>query len=58
MSVVSPSLPELMTEEGAFSVIPVYLRLIAAGHAVRWWDVGDALSLRDPFAGVPPWRDR
>lgn len=43
VSVVSPALPSLMTETGAFSVIPVYLRLIAAGSRVAAWDIGDAL---------------
>lgn len=43
VSVVSPALPGLMTESGAFSVISVYLRLIAAGHQVEAYDSGDAL---------------
>lgn len=43
VSVVSPVLPSLMTESGAFSVITVYLRLIAAGRRVQAWDIGDAL---------------
>lgn len=42
VSVVSPELPALMHETGAFSVIPVYLRLIAEGRRVAWWDAGDA----------------
>lgn len=43
VSVVSPTLPGLMTETGAFSIIGVYLRLIAAGRRVEAWDIGDAL---------------
>ena len=43
VSVVSPDLPGLMNETGAFSVITVYLRLIAAGYRVEAWDIGDAL---------------
>lgn len=42
ISVISPGLPALMTETGAFSVIPVYLRLIGEGRSVGAWDVGDA----------------
>ncbi|HUG42125.1 MAG TPA: sugar phosphate nucleotidyltransferase [Longimicrobiales bacterium] len=40
VSVVSHTLPSLMRETGAFSVIPVYLRLIAAGALVAAWDIG------------------
>lgn len=43
VSVVSPALPGLMTETGAFSVIAVYLRLIADGARVAVWDAGDIL---------------
>ena len=43
VSVVSPDLPRLMTDSGAFSVISVYLRLIAAGGRVEAYDIGDAL---------------
>ena len=43
VSVLSPTLPGLMTETGAFSVIPVYLRLIADGARVAAWDAGDIL---------------
>lgn len=43
VSVVSPALPGLMTESGAFSVIAVYLRLIAAGRRVDAWHIGDVL---------------
>ncbi|MBW3552110.1 MAG: NTP transferase domain-containing protein [Gemmatimonadetes bacterium] len=43
ISVVSPALPGLMTESGAFSVIVAYLRLIAEGRRVDAWDIGDAL---------------
>lgn len=42
VSVVSPELPGLMTETGAFSVIPVYLRLIREGRRVAAWPIGDA----------------
>ena len=42
VSVISPELPELMTETGAFSVIPVYLRLIAEGRTVAAREIGDA----------------
>lgn len=42
VSVISPALPGLMTETGAFSVIPVYLRLIAEGRRIGAWDIGDA----------------
>lgn len=42
VSVISPALPDLMTETGAFSVIPVYLRLLAEGRRVGAWDIGDA----------------
>lgn len=48
ISVVDPELPSLMTETGAFSIIPVYLRLIRDGHRVavqdldgaQWIDIG------------------
>lgn len=43
VSVVSPALPSLMTETGAFSIIPVYLRLMADGHRVAAWEARDAL---------------
>lgn len=42
VSVLSPELPGLMTEEGVFSIIPVYLRLIGEGRVVDAWDIGDA----------------
>ncbi|HUE77707.1 MAG TPA: nucleotidyltransferase family protein [Longimicrobiales bacterium] len=43
ISVISPELPALMTETGAFSVIPVYLRLIGDGRHVGAWDAGDVV---------------
>ena len=42
VSVLSPDLLRHMTETGAFSVIPVYLRLIAAGERVAAHDIGPA----------------
>jgi mannose-1-phosphate guanylyltransferase len=46
--VLSPRIFDLMTEEGAFSIIPTYLRLAAAGESIRcyradefyWRDLG------------------
>jgi len=46
--VLSPRIFDLMTEEGAFSIIPAYLRLAAGGEAIRsypanhayWRDLG------------------
>lgn len=43
VSVIEPGLPDLMTGEGAFSIIPVYLRLVSAGRRIDVWDVGAAL---------------
>ena len=45
VSVISPELPGLMTETGAFSVIPVYLRLIAEGQGVAAREIGAAYWL-------------
>lgn len=41
ISVLSPEVPALMTETGAFSIIPVYLRLIRDGRRVAVHDLGD-----------------
>lgn len=41
ISVISPTLPGLMTERGAFSVMDVYLRLIAEDHRVAAWKSTD-----------------
>lgn len=40
--VVSPEIFGLMHERGAFSIIDVYMRLIAEGHRVAALDIGDA----------------
>lgn len=42
VSVLSPELPSLLTERGAFSIISAYLRLIAEGRIVRAHDIGGA----------------
>lgn len=42
VSVLSQAFPSLVTETGAFSIIPVYLRLITAGHRVATWEARDA----------------
>lgn len=41
--VIEPRLVDLIDEEGVFSIIPVYLRLAAAGESILPWDIGDAL---------------
>ncbi len=49
IQVISPELPGKMTEEGVFSITPVYLRLAAAGEKIKgfedrspfWSDIGD-----------------
>lgn len=40
--VVSPSIFELMTERGVFSILEPYLRLAADGHEIADYDIGDA----------------
>ena len=53
IQVLSPSIFEKISEEGVFSITPVYLRLAAAGEAVKgfedrsdfWCDIGDAERL-------------
>ena len=63
--VISPRLLELMTENGAFSIIDTYLRLAGAGERIRafradpyyWRDLGKPQSLeqaeRDLQEGIP-----
>lgn len=62
---ISPRIFEAMTETGRFSIIDVYLRLIAAGETVAvfdtgrsaWYDIGDEEKLecaRRWIAGQPP----
>lgn len=62
--VIAPSLFDLMTERGAFSIMDVYIRLAAAGHRIAYHDIGDATWLevgtparleaaRRAFAGQP-----
>ena len=41
--VVDPRILDLLEEEGKFSIIPVYMRLAAAGERILPWDIGDAL---------------
>jgi NDP-sugar pyrophosphorylase family protein len=43
--VIEPALFGLLTERGKFSIVPPYLRLAAAGHAIRAFDVSEALWL-------------
>jgi len=43
--VVSPSIFQLMTERGAFSILDPYLRLAASGHEIGEYDIGDVLWL-------------
>lgn len=43
--VISPALPGLLSERGAFSIIDAYLRLAGAGHGIAPYDIGDALWL-------------
>jgi N-acetyl-alpha-D-muramate 1-phosphate uridylyltransferase len=43
--VASPALFPLITERGAFSILDVYLRLVAAGHQVGRHDITDATWL-------------
>ena len=58
--VLSPSIFGLMPEEGAFSIIPAYLRLAAAGERIQafradgayWRDLGKPESLRQAEADV------
>ena len=60
VSVLSPELPGLMTEQGAFSIIPVYLRLIRAGRRIAtrdidgalWMDIGTPESLEAASAAL------
>ncbi|MDX1661818.1 MAG: nucleotidyltransferase family protein [Gemmatimonadota bacterium] len=40
--VIEPALLDRLDEEGAFSIVAVYLRLSAEGHRVVAWDVGEA----------------
>lgn len=41
--VVEPEIFSLFTEEGRFSIIATYMRLIGEGRRVATWDIGDAL---------------
>jgi NDP-sugar pyrophosphorylase family protein len=41
--VLEPAILDLMDEEGRFSIVPVYMRLAAAGLRIAPWDIGDAL---------------
>jgi mannose-1-phosphate guanylyltransferase len=58
--VISPRLFQLITEDGAFSIIPTYLRLAAAGERIlafradeyRWRDVGRLQDLAQAEADV------
>jgi N-acetyl-alpha-D-muramate 1-phosphate uridylyltransferase len=43
--VIDPSIFDLLTETGAFSIIPPYLRLSEQGHPIRPHDVSGALWL-------------
>lgn len=51
--VISPSLPDKISDSGAFSIIPTYLRLAAAGADIRafrsdqwaWHDIGSTEKL-------------
>jgi N-acetyl-alpha-D-muramate 1-phosphate uridylyltransferase len=43
--VISPSFFDLVEEQGVFSIMTPYLRLAGAGHAIRPFDIGDALWL-------------
>jgi NDP-sugar pyrophosphorylase family protein len=64
--ILSPRVFDLMTEDGAFSIIPTYLRLAAAGESVRcyranqfyWRDLGRpeqlAQAASDIAAGLYP----
>lgn len=40
--VLSPEVPDLITERGAFSILDVYLRLARAGHRILPWHLGAA----------------
>lgn len=40
--VVEPALLDRLEEDGAFSIVAVYLRLARAGHRIAAWDVGEA----------------
>ncbi len=59
--VISPRLFDLMSEEGAFSIIATYLRLAAAGEKIRgfradeysWRDLGTAESVRKAAEEFP-----
>lgn len=41
--VLAPRILDLFEEDGKFSIIPVYMRLAAAGERILPWDIGDAL---------------
>jgi NDP-sugar pyrophosphorylase family protein len=41
--VASPELLDLITEEGAFSILDPYFRLAREGYAIRPASIGDAL---------------
>lgn len=43
--VLSPRIFDLLEEEGAFSIIPTYLRLAGEGHVIVPFDIGAALWL-------------
>ncbi len=40
--VISPSIFDLITEENAFSITPLYVRLAAGGAVIRPWRIDDA----------------
>lgn len=41
--VLEPRILDLVEEEGKFSIIPVYMRLVAQGERILPWDIEDAL---------------
>ena len=58
--VLSPRIFDLLTEDGAFSIIPAYLRLAAAGESIRcyradefyWRDLGRPANIEQAAADI------
>lgn len=58
--ILSPRIFDLLTEDGAFSIIPAYLRLAAAGESIRcyradqfyWRDLGRLEHLEQAEADI------
>ncbi|HVK39305.1 MAG TPA: nucleotidyltransferase family protein [Candidatus Kapabacteria bacterium] len=64
--VLSPRILGMITETGAFSIIPMYMRLVSEGHSIRahrvdtsaWIDIGRPEQLEQARVQVEAGRDR